>query len=181
MYVFKSNADRILQNCKGEYQVIIRKDGYVLDVDVEETLKYSKEHLLCDCSEDRNLYAQIRGKFPKLTAFLAELGLLIDRPDETGSCAVNDYIDYHFVSYTVIGNILESDKYEIDMFDGGMFLNIVIDNWYVPNEQKTDQYFTVTVYGIYLPWVLDEPFPESVIPGKRISLLERIKKIFGWN
>lgn len=161
--------------------MIIRKDGYVLDVDVEGTLKYSKEHSLCDCNEDRNLYAQIRERFPKLTAFLAELGLLIDRPDETGSCAVNDYIDYHFISYTVIGNILESDKYEIEMFDGGLSLNIVIDNWYVPNEQKTDQYFTVTIYGIDLPWVLDEPFPESVMLGKRISLLERIKRMFSWN
>ncbi len=161
--------------------MIIRKEGYILDVDIEETLKYSKEHSLCDCNEDRNLYAQIRGKFPKLTVFLAELGLLIDRPDETGSCVVEDYIDYHFVSYTVIGDILESDKYEIDMFDGELALHIVIDNWYVPNEQKTDQYFAVTVYGIDLPWVLDEPFPESVILGKRISLLEKIKKIFGWN
>lgn len=158
--------------------MIIQKDGYVLDVDVKATDKYSKEHSLCDCNEDRNLYAQIRERFPKLTAFLAEFGLLIDRPDETGSCAVNDYIDYHFISYTVIGNILESDKYEIDMFDGGLFLNIVIDNWYVPNEQKTDRYFTVTVYGVDLPWVLDEPFPESVTPKKVGSLLERIKKLF---
>ncbi len=161
--------------------MIILKDGYVLDVDVEGTLEYSKEHSLCDCNEDRNLYAQIQGKFPKLSAFLAELGLLIDRPDETGSCAVNDYIDYHFISYTVIGNILESDKYEIDMFDGGLFLNIVIDNWYIPNEQKADSYFTVTVYGVNLPWVLDEPFPENAKPKKVTSLLDRIKKLFRRN
>lgn len=161
--------------------MIVRKNGYVLDVNVEDTLKYSKEHELCSCDEDRNLYVQIREKLPELTVFLAELGLLIERPDETGSCAVDDYIDYHFVSYTVIGNILESDKYEIDMFDGGMYLNIVIDKWYVPNEQKTDRYFTVTVYGIDLPWVLDEPFPESAVSGKKISLLGRIKKILGRN
>ena len=121
--------------------MIIRKHSYVLDVDVEGTSKYSQEHEICDCNEDRNLHAQIADKFPKLKEFLAELGLLIERPDETGSCAVEDYIDYHFVSYTVIGKILESDTYEIDMFDGGLFLNIVIDNWYVPNEQKTDKYF----------------------------------------
>ena len=157
--------------------MIIRKHSYVLDVDVEGTSKYSQEHEICDCNEDRNLHAQIADKFPKLKEFLAELGLLIERPDETGSCAVEDYIDYHFVSYTVIGKILESDKYEIDMFDGGLFLNIVIDNWYVPNvpnEQKTDEYFTVTIYGIDLPWVLDEPFPES----KRSSFREIIKKLF---
>ena len=158
--------------------MIIRKNGYTLDVDVEDTLKYSKEHVLCDCDEDRNLYAQIADKFPKLKDFLAELGLLIERPDETGSCAVEDYIDYHFVSYTAIGKILESDKYEIDIFDGGLFLNIVIDNWHVPNEQITDECFTVTIYGIVLPWVLDEPFPENCTSGKRNSFLKRIKKLF---
>ena len=158
--------------------MIIQKYGYILDVDIEATRRYSENHSLCDCNEDRNLYAQIQEKFLKLTAFLAELGLLIDRPDETGSCAMDGHIDYHFVSYTVIGNILETDKYEIDMFDGEQFLNIVIDNWYVPNEQKTDRYFTVTVYGIDLPWVLDEPFPDSATSKKTVSLFERIKKLF---
>ena len=158
--------------------MIIRKHGYVLDVDVEDTIKYSKEHTLCNCNEDRNLYVQIAEKFPKLKEFLSELGLLIERPDETGSCAVEDYIDYHFVSYTVIGKILESDKYEFDMFDGDLFLNISIDNCYVPNEQKTDNYFTVTIYGIDLPWVLDEPFPESSAQMKNTSLIERLKKLF---
>lgn len=158
--------------------MIIRKHGYVLDVDVESTIKYSNEHTLYDCNEDRNLYAQIAERFPKLKEFLAELGLLIERPDETGSCAVENYIDYHFVSYTVIGKILESDKYEIDMFDGDLFLNIVIDDWYVPNEQKTDNYFTVTIYGIDLPWVLDEPFPETRTQMKNTSLIERLKNLF---
>ncbi len=161
--------------------MILQKHGYILDVDIESTLQYSRAHSLCDCDEDRNLYAQIRERFPELTVFLAELGLLIERPDETGSCAVDDFIDYHFVSYTVIGNILEADKYEIDMFDGGMSLSIVIDGWYVPNEQKTDRYFTVTVYGIDLPWVLEEPFPGSVIPDRRNSFLDRLKKLFGRN
>ena len=161
--------------------MIIRKHGYVLDVDIEGTSKYSQEHEICDYDEDRNLYAQIADTVPKLTEFLAEFGLVIDRPDETGSCAIEDYIDYHFVSYTVIGSILDSDKYEIDMFDGGLSLNILINNWYVPNQQKTNEYFTVTIYGIDLPWVLDEPFPESSASRKRSSLLERINKLFHRN
>ena len=33
--------------------MIIRKHGYVLDVDVEDTFKYSQEHGLCDCDEDQ--------------------------------------------------------------------------------------------------------------------------------
>lgn len=161
--------------------MIIQKNGYTLDVDMEATRKYSKEHTLCECDEDRNLYAQIRKKFPKLTSFLAELGLLIDRPDETSSCAVDDYIEYQFVSYTVVGTILQNSKSEIDMFDGGLFCNIVIDNGYVPNEQKTDRYFTVTVYGIDLPWILDEPFPKSATADTLISLFERIRTLFRRN
>ena len=74
--------------------MIIRKDGCALDVNIEATHRYSQEHSLCNCDEDRNLYAQIREKFLELTTFLAELGLLIDRPDETASCAMDGYIDY---------------------------------------------------------------------------------------
>lgn len=158
--------------------MIIRKHGFILDVDLEETLKYSQEHSLYDCNEDRNLYAQIAEKFPKLKEFLADLGLVIERPDEIGSCAVRDYIDYHFVSYTVIGEILESDIHEIHMYDGGLFLNIVIDNWYVPNQQKTDRYFTVTVHNIELPWVLNEPFPELSKSENLNLLLKKLKKLF---
>ena len=158
--------------------MILRKHGYSLDVDVAATSQYSREHSICDCDEDRNLYAQIRDKFPKLEAFLAELGVLIDRPDETGPYAADDHIDYQFVSYTVIGSILDADQYEIGMLDGGLSLDIVINHWYVPNEQKTDRYFTVTVYNIQLPWVLDEPFPGSAGSAKPISLLEKMKKLF---
>ena len=157
--------------------MIIRKHGYTLDVDLEATLKYSRQHTLCDCDECRNLYAQIADKFPKLKDFLAELGLLIERPDDIGSCAVGDYIDYQFVSYTVTGRMLETDRYEVDLFDGGLFLDIVIDNRYVPNEQKSDEYFTVTVYGINLPWVLDEPFPKNRVTENRTSFIAKIKSL----
>ena len=58
--------------------MIIQKEGYVLDIDIEATRQYSENYALCDCNEDRNLYAQIQEEFPKLTTFLAELGLLID-------------------------------------------------------------------------------------------------------
>ena len=80
--------------------MIVRKNGFTLDVDLENTIKYSREHSICNCDEDRNFYVQSKEKFPKLAEFLSELGLLIDRPDEIGSYAEEDYIDYHFVSYT---------------------------------------------------------------------------------
>ena len=154
--------------------MIVTKEGKTLDIDFEATVQYYKEHTLCDCSECRNFYAQSGEKFPKLTAFLAELGVNILRPDEIGSLAMGDEVDYHFVAYTVNGRILEHDGYEIDIQDGEAFLRVVIDNSYFPNEQKADDYFTVTVYGVRLPWVLDEPFPEDAVGEVKPGLMARI-------
>ena len=44
--------------------MIIRKQDFALDVDVAATSQYSQTHSLCDCSECRNLYAQIADKLP---------------------------------------------------------------------------------------------------------------------
>ena len=158
--------------------MIVHKHGFILDVELKETARYSREHSLCDCNEDRNFYAQAREMFPKLTELLAELGLLIERPDEIGSVAMDDYIDYLFVAYTVIGNILESDKYELELFDGELTLRVVIDHSYIPNEQETKQLFTVTVYNIDLPWVLNEPFPACDAPVRGPALFRKIKDCF---
>ncbi|MBR5022937.1 MAG: hypothetical protein IKY18_07045 [Oscillospiraceae bacterium] len=159
--------------------MIITKEGKILDIDFEATVQYYQEHSLCDCSECRNFYAQAREKFPGLTTFLAELGVDIQRPDEIGSIALGDEVDYHFVAYTVNGRILEHDGYEIDIRDGEAALSIVIDNSYFPNEQKIEDHFTVTVYNIRLPWELDEPFPEDAVAEEKPGLMAGIfSKIF---
>ena len=154
--------------------MIVTKEGTTLDIDFEATGQYYREHTLCDCPECRNFYAQAREKFPKLTAFLAELGVDIQRPDEIGSLAMGDEVDYHFAAYTVNGRILEHDGSEIDIQDREALLRVVIDNSYFPNEQKVDDYFTVTVYGVRLPWVLDEPFPEDAVGEVKPGLMARI-------
>ena len=154
--------------------MIIHIDDYTVDVDLDATRSYSQTHCLCDCHEDRNFYAQARQRFPKLTQFLSRFGLMIERPDEIGSYAEEGEIDYHFVAYTVVGKVLKSGRHEIDMFDGNTPLNIVINDWGVPNEQKTTEYFTVTVYNIHLPWVLDEPYPEEEAQPSK-SLISRYR------
>ena len=158
--------------------MIIRLDDHVLDINLEATKNYSASHSLCEFNEDRNFYAQAREKLPKLTAFLEDLGILIERPDEIGSFAMENMIDYHFVAYTVVGKVLEPGRYEIDLYDGGMYLNIVVNDWGVPNEQTTTDHFTLTVYNIRLPWVLDEPFPEEAVRKPSPSLLSKIRKFF---
>lgn len=155
--------------------MIIKKEDYIMDVDVDQTKEYYRSHSLCDCPSCRNYYAQVKDRFLLLDEFLLDLGVSIDRPDEMGCVELDNEIQYIFASYTVCGKILELDKYEIDINDGGLFLNIVIGDSFVPNEQKTE-YFVVTVYNIVLPWILDEPFPEPVLLKKK--MIDKIKALF---
>ena len=141
--------------------MLIQKQDCKMDVDIDQTIEYYRKHSLCDCPACRNFYTQAATALPKLKEFFSELGVDISRPDESASDASDETVDYYFVAYTVSGKVLEYDKYEIDLQDGELFLNIVIDDNYIPNEQK-DEYFVISVYGIKLPWVLDEPLPDAV-------------------
>ena len=137
--------------------MIIRKNCFSFDVDTEATLQYSREHSLCECSYCRNFYVQARESFPELSAFLAQFGLEIDRPDEIASFVIEDSVEYPYVSYTVIGDILEADKLEFTVMDKGRSVGILVDRDYVPNEQKTNRYFVLSVLNLKMPWILDEP------------------------
>ena len=130
-------------------------DGYELDVDIQKTEQYYRSHSLCDCSACKSFCLQAKSAFPALSSFLADFGVDISRPDETGSSEKKGEIEYHFVAYTVTGKIKTLGEYEIDIKDGDLFLSVVIDHSYVPNEQTSD-YFTITVYGIRLPKSAEE-------------------------
>jgi len=156
--------------------MIVRKNNFLLDIDIESARAYSQSHSLCNCPECRNFYAQARKNLSKLAAFLDEMGISIEYPDKIDACAEGSKVDYHFTAYTLPGKILEYGGYEIDLPDGDLYLNIVINKEYIPNEQKTQDYFTISVYNISLPWILDEPFPKKI--EIRPSLFSRIKKRF---
>ena len=139
--------------------MILVKQNCKMDVDVEKTSEYYRSLALCDCPCCRNFHAQVGYALPTLKEFLSELGADLCRPDELGFSTEHGMISYHFAAYTVCGRIMELDKSELDINDNGLRLNIDIDNRYVPNSQK-DEYFVIWVYGIMLPWVLNEPNPE---------------------
>lgn len=154
-----------IQNCK-------------MDVDATQTKEYYTSHALCDCSLCRNYYAQAADKYPALGALLSPLGVDISRPDELGGIEMDEKIQYVFAAYTVAGKLLAPKRYETELPNGGTTLRVVIDSAYVPNEQKGD-FFTVTVYNVILPWVLDEPFPEKIpLTGR---LLDKIRACFSKN
>lgn len=155
--------------------MIVKKEDYIIDVDIEKTKDYYTSHSLCDCPACRNYYVQVKHKFHLLDEFLLEFGIDIERPDELSHIESDNEIQYLCAAYTVCGKILEFDKYEIDLFEDGGVVSIVFNNSYIPNEQKTD-YFVVMVYNIRLPWVLNEPFPEAVPVKKRF--IDKIKAVF---
>ena len=102
--------------------------------------------------------------------FLQKFGVDISRPDELGWFDLSDgTLDYPFVAYTVCGSILEHDKYEIDIQDN-TFVSIVADNNNnaPPNEQKSDNYFVLMVYGIQLPYIINEPLVIETKPKKKL-------------
>ncbi len=155
----------------------ICKNGYVFEVDVEETANYYKTHLLCECDSCKNYYAQINGKFPKLEEFLSEFGIEISKPDEILSVELDDRLDYINIDYTVCGRISETDDREIEICDS-LPLNIIVTDGFVsPNSQKGD-YFTFSVCGIELSWVLDKDLPKP-IPAEKRKGIRRKRRIFG--
>ena len=155
--------------------MIVKKEDYILEVDVEQTKSYYTSHSLCDCPFCRNYYAQVKNKLHLFDEFLFEFGADIERPDELSHIESDNEIQYLCAAYTVCGKILEFDKYEIDLFEESGVVSIVFNNSYVPNEQKTD-YFVIMVYNIRLPWILNESFPESK-PTKK-KFINKIKTIF---
>ena len=97
-------------------------------------------------------------RLPELAAFLREFGIDAARPDEAMSVENDGRIDYIEVDYTVSGQIKTAKQDEIEL--GGLRITAV-DGFVSPNEQ-TGAYFTLSVTGIVLPWVLDEPFPAPI-------------------
>ena len=150
----------------------IQKDNAVFLVDVEKTQEYYQVHSVCDCPCCRNLVAQIKSVAPNLDTFLAEFGVDISRPDESGSVEMGNYIDYLFVGYTVTGKKTINELYETEIDN----LKITISagtnpfEWF-PHEQ-TEPCFFISVSGLSLSWVLEEPFPTP----ERIT--EKIKRFF---
>ncbi len=138
----------------------IAKDEYLFSVEKEKTTVYYQTHSLCDCEGCRNFYAQIRGMFPELEAFLAEFGVDIAKPDEMPWLELDDQIQYT-PCYTVTGSIEKMGTYEIDIGNQSLAVYRSGDlRTDIPNEQ-TEPYFVLEVFSIYLPWVLDTPFPSA--------------------
>ena len=153
----------------------IAKDEYIFLVEKEKTAAYYTTHSLCDCDGCRNFYAQIKGMFPKLEAFLAEFGVDIAKPDEMPWFETDNKIQY-IPYYTVIGRIEEMGMYEIDFGNQSLVVYRSGNPWTdIPNEQ-VEPYFLLEVSFIDLPWVLDTPFPSATVKKNFLARLFHKRK-----
>mgnify|MGYP006865367396 CR=1 FL=1 len=161
--------------------MVIKTEDFALDVDVQSTEEYYKTNTVCDCIDCRTFQVQAKQKFPLLTQFLEKFGVDISRPDELAAYDKGNVIYYDFVAYTVSGRILQADEYVFYITDSEMRLNIRINHQYIPNEQQSDMYFTVTVSGFRLEQQRKQPCSahgeySSVPFGKRF--VQRMKQLF---
>ena len=71
--------------------ITLQKEDDAFSVDTEQTQRYDEAHSLCDCGYCRNYYAQIKGKLPKLDAFLVD-----EEPIRENERNANDlFIEYY--------------------------------------------------------------------------------------
>ena len=139
----------------------IEQSNEIFEVDIEKTKQYYQTHSLCDCAGCRNYFEQVSKKLPNCKEFLSKFGIDIERPDEIGwiSCE-NNTIRYLFVGYTVVGEIIHKTKDSFKIKENEKLYSIIVDNEYIPNEQK-GKYFVITINDFSLPWELKEEFPNS--------------------
>lgn len=155
----------------------IQKDDYIFEVDIDKTIDYYKTHSLCECDDCKNFYDQIGGKLPKLESFLFDFGIDISKPDEIMSVELDDEILYICIDYTVCGKVVAMGQYEIDIQDNQFLSLLITDGFASPNEQ-TSEFFTISVYSLVLPWVLDKPFPKQIQPKATSKIKAFFKRIF---
>lgn len=134
----------------------------IFDIDFKETKDYYKNNPICNCYNCRNYQINVKKYFPKLDAFLSQFGIDSARPDEMGFeyFEKDNSIQYFFVAYTANGKIIKSGN-EITLLDNGLSLNISISNNYYPNGHEIEEYFTITILNIVLPWLLDGEYPDK--------------------
>lgn len=157
----------------------IWKQDYVFAVDIEKTIAYYRTHTLCGCDNCRNYYAQIKGRSPKLDAFLSDFGIDISKPDNIMSVEGDHTIQYIGVDYSVCGKVMTMGQYEIDIHDSQFISLVFTEGPASPNEQTSD-HFTISVHTILeLPWVLDGPFPQTVRSGRIDRMKRTFRKLFG--
>lgn len=86
-----------------------------MKVNVEENKNYySKDLELCNCGYCENYYKKIKKTYPKVSKYLENLGIDIEKPFELSYLEpLNGKLEYISCEYVSFGSIDENYKYKI--------------------------------------------------------------------
>ena len=151
--------------------MILEIDGWKFEIDMTTTMEYSAAEAAdhCTCAYCRNFYAAIDDNYPELRPFLAQFGLDIEAPEELMPYDAAPVMVYDGV-YAVCGKILTEGKGGIRVGEAYVFPEIEAPI----NRPAISPCFSLSVDGLELPWVLEEPMEDVVSPANQPSFLKRM-------
>lgn len=153
--------------------MILQIDDWKFDIDMTATMEYSANEAEshCDCAYCRNFYAALDGEYPNFRKFLADFGLDAEAPgelmpfdEESGMLYLGEYV--------VSGRILQIGNQSLCV--DGVYITPEYDSEI--NHTMLKPCFYLTLEGLHLPWVLDEPMKDVLSPANLPSFLKRMWK-----
>ncbi len=141
-----------------------------LNVNLKITRAYYAKKPLRDCKGGRNFQAQVKNDYPYLDEFLIKLGVDITKPEILAFDKQPDGLLNYFVATYVVSGEIDGSKYSREAFYDRPFVRVIIEKGYPDGEDGVGQFFNITVYGIVLPFVLNEPPPPNEKPPKKLPL-----------
>ncbi len=149
-------------------------NDFNIEVDTKTTSAYYEKNTVCDCLVCQNFHRLIKDN-KLLFDFLSPLGIKISKPDEIfwwDENAQAQTVHYN-PTYTVNGNLNGCDEIKITLGE----MNVRIYKGNIPNE-NTEPYFVIEIYGVILPWKMDELFNEVFSIKKHNAIKDRIFDFF---
>jgi len=118
-------------------------------MDITKTENYYKaldDESLCSCEYCRNYYRKVRGTYPELSAYLAGMGIDIEKPFETMPLEPYEgIIEYIDVQYVVMG---KADDFKSENIYG-VHIDIADSH---PMTDIDEEHYVIEVSSIKLKW-----------------------------
>jgi len=138
----------------------IKVDSHVLLIDRDATFQYHDMfNERCGCSYCRNFFTGFAIHYPKTVQLLKSFGIDIEYPLEIMEFGyVRDKINLLYSAHYAVKGMLPPEKVEF-IRDGATIICNSRANAVYSNTAMSDPCFIVEIQNLYLPWLLNEPYP----------------------
>lgn len=141
----------------------IKEQDWTFVVNEKETKKYYENlSSTCQCAYCRNFKKAYLQMPTSVRIFLEQFAIDVSSPEEitwfhSENNGMTDYILY----YPVKGEAFSETGYELDFQGENSFVSITVQSLEEgPNFEMKSSGLCLQVFGISLPWMLEEPMPE---------------------